>query len=83
MKEKPNVTLPGKVKKIIAPPVPNEPEKAEINVEGADPLYEEIRIKNSLRDKNGDEVRLKKGADVEVTVEAHAQATVPKSTTEK
>lgn len=83
MKEKPSVTLPGKVKKIIAPPVPSEPEKAEINVEGADPLYEEIRIKNSLRDKNGDEVRLKKGADVEVTVEAHEQATVPKSKTEK
>ena len=83
MKEKPNVTLAGKVKKIIAPPVPNEPEKAEINVQGADPLYGEIRIKNSLRDKNGDEVRLKKGADVEVTVEAHAQATVPKSKTEK
>jgi hypothetical protein len=30
VKEKPNVTLPGKVKKIIAPPVPDEPEKAEI-----------------------------------------------------
>jgi hypothetical protein len=83
VKEKPNVTLPGKVKKIIAPPVPSESEKAEINVEGADPLYQEIRIKNSLRDKNGDEVELKKGADVEVTIEAHEQATVPKSKAEK
>jgi hypothetical protein len=52
-------------------------------LKGPTPLYEEIRIKNSLRDKNGDEVGLKKGADVEVTVEAHEQATVPKSKTEK
>ena len=67
MTEKPNVTLPGKVEKIIEPAGPSEPEKAEISVEGADPLYQEIRIENSLTDENGDEVRLKKGAQVEVT----------------
>ena len=58
---------------------PKEPEKAEISIEGADPLYQEIRIENSLTDENGDEVRLKKGAEVDVTVEAEKSATTPKS----
>jgi len=78
MKEKPNVTLPGKVEKIIKSPDPSEPEKAEISIEGADTLYQEIRIENSLTDENGEEVRLKKGVEVEVTVEAEKDATTPK-----
>ena len=78
MTEKPNVTLPGKVEKIIQSPDPSEPEKVEISVEGADTLYQEIRIENLLTDENGDEVRLKKGAEVEVTVEAEKDATTPK-----
>jgi len=76
MTEKPSVTLPGKVEKIIPPLAPSEPEKAQILVEGADTLYREIRIENSLTDENGDEVRLKKGAEVDVTVEADKDATV-------
>jgi hypothetical protein len=75
--EKPNVTLPGKVEKIIKSVDPSEPDKAEISVEGADTLYQEIRIENALTDENGHEVRLKKGADVEVTVEAEKDATDP------
>jgi len=42
-KNKAEVTLPGKVEKIIPPISPDEPEKAQINVEGADDLYREIR----------------------------------------
>jgi hypothetical protein len=76
MTEKPNVTLPGRVEKIIESG-PSEPEKAEISIEGADPLYQEIRIENSLTDENGDEVRLKKGAEVDVTIEAEKTATAP------
>jgi hypothetical protein len=79
MTEKSNVTLPGKVEKIIESPYPSEPEKAQISVEGADPLFQEIRIENSLTDENGDEVRLKEGAEVEVTVEAEKDATIPKT----
>jgi len=79
MKEKPSVTLPGKVEKIIKPADPREPEKAQIAIEGADTLYKEIRIENSLKDKNGGEVRLKKDADVDVTVEADKGATSPKA----
>ena len=78
MTEKPNVTLPGKVEKIIESVGPREPEKAQISVEGADTLYQEIRIENSLTDENGRQVRLKKGAEVEVTVEAEKDATEPK-----
>ena len=70
MSEKPNVTLPGKVEKIIKSADPREPEKAQIAIEGADTLYKEIRIENTLTDKNGEKVRLKKDAEVDVTLEA-------------
>ena len=79
MPEKPSVKMPGTVEKIIQPVHPSQPEKAQISVEGADDLYREIRIENSLTDENGDEVRLKKGAEVEITVEADPEATTPKS----
>lgn len=77
MGDKPNVTLPGKVEKIIPAPRPEDPEKAQISVDGADTLYREIRIENELTDENGEKVRLKKGADVEVKVEADKDATLP------
>ena len=48
-------------------------------MEGADHLYRELRIENTLTDENGDEVRLKPGAEVEVTIEAEASATTPKN----
>jgi hypothetical protein len=77
MHEKPSATMPGTVEKIIKSPLPDEPEKAQISVDGADPLYREIRIDNTLTNENGEEVRLKPGAQVEVTVEAEAEATIP------
>jgi hypothetical protein len=70
MPEKPNVILPGTVEKIIPSPHPSEPEKAQIGVNDGDDLYKEIRIENVLQDENGNEVALKEGAEVEVTVEA-------------
>jgi len=75
---KPSVTLPGTVEKIIKPLHPSMPEKAEIAVEGADELYQEIRIDNTLTDKHGDKVQLKEGARVAVTVEAETDATKAK-----
>ena len=47
-------------------------------MEGADSLYQEIRIENSLTE-NGNEVCLQEGTDVDVTVEAEKDATTPKS----
>lgn len=79
MTARPSVTLPGTVEKIIAPPRPNEPGKAQISIEGADDLYREIRIENSLTEQNGNEVSLKKGAEVQITVEADKEATIPKT----
>jgi hypothetical protein len=77
--KRPSATLPGTVEKIIKSPIPDEPEKAQITVEGADDLYREIRIDNALTNEDGEEVSLKLGAQVEVTVEAEAEATTPKS----
>jgi len=73
-------TLPGTVQKIIHSPDPNIPEKAEIAVQGAEELYKEIRIENTLTDEQGNAVKLKPGAEVEVTVEAPPEAVVPKDT---
>ena len=68
--EKPSATLPGVVQKIIKSPHPSVPEKAEIEVKGADDLYREIRVDNVLTDKDGNDVHLKKGAEVDLTIEA-------------
>ena len=73
-----SVTLPGTVDKVIKSPDPSEPDKAQIVVEGADELYREIRIDNALQTDKGEEVALKPGTDVDVTVEASADATTPK-----
>ena len=73
------VTLPGTVKKVIPPIHPSMPEKAEISVEGADELYREIRVENALNDEHGNEVSLKPGAEVQVTIEADADARKPKN----
>jgi hypothetical protein len=75
--EKPSITLPGTVEKIIKPPIPEMPEKAQISVEGADDLYKEIRLENSLTNEKGEEVKLKEGAKVEVTLEADPKDTTP------
>jgi hypothetical protein len=75
MSENASVTLPGRVDKIIHSEETSDPEKAQISIEGADDLYREVRIENTLTDENGHEVRLKKGAEVEVTVEADRHAT--------
>lgn len=76
--EKLKVTKPGVVEKIINSPWPDEPEKAQIAVEGADHLYREIRIDNTLEDKNGNKVKLKEHAEVDVVVEADLEDTVPR-----
>lgn len=73
--DKATVTLPGKVEKVIPPIHPSLPEKAQISVEAADELYREIRVENTLSDERGNEVSLKLGAEVDITIEADADAT--------
>jgi hypothetical protein len=76
--ERAAVTLPGTVEKIIPSIDPDEPEKAQIAITGAEELYREIRVENSLQDATGKEVGLKEGAEVEVTIAAQPEATKPK-----
>ena len=69
--KKASATLPGRVERIIKPhPHSGEAEKAQIEVEGADHLYKEIRVPNRLIDDEGHKVKLKQGATVEVKIEA-------------
>jgi hypothetical protein len=67
--EQQSATMPGTIVKII-PPRPSRPEKAQIAIDRADHAHRDLRIENSLTNENGDEVKLKKGAHVEVTVSA-------------
>lgn len=68
--EKPCRTLPGKVQRIIAPLVPGDLEKAEISVDGADNLYCEIRIEDTMTNAHGEIVSLRPGAVVNIIIEA-------------
>jgi hypothetical protein len=78
--EKPAVTLPGVVERIVKPITPSEPEKAQIVIQGADDLYREIRVENTLANAAGEKVRLKPGAEVDVTIEAPAESVEKKPT---
>jgi hypothetical protein len=68
--EQPSAVMTGTVDEIIPSPSPSRPEKARIAVDGAGQRDRHLRIENVLTDENGDDVRLKKGARVEVTVTA-------------
>lgn len=70
--------LTATVKKIIKSYSPDEPEKAEVVIHEADPLYREIRIENVVKDEKGQEARLRQGAQVDVVVEADSNATIKK-----
>ena len=78
-KEKPSTTLPGTVEKIIKPIAPSEPVKAQITIEGAEDLYREIRVENTLKNEKGEEVTVKEGASVEVTIKADEKDTNKKA----
>jgi hypothetical protein len=68
MPEKPSVTVSGTVQKVLQ--FPSKPEKAQIAIEGPDHVHKEIRIENSLTDESGQEVELKTGDKVKVTIKA-------------
>jgi hypothetical protein len=70
--EQPSTTMPGTVDKIMPPTGPRQPERAQIAVGGTDQRYRNLRIENALTDEHGDDVRLKKGAQVDITVTAKA-----------
>jgi predicted DNA-binding antitoxin AbrB/MazE fold protein len=78
--ERPAKKLPAVVEKIVKPVSPEEPEKVQIAVHGADDLYREIRVENTLENAAGEKVRLKQGAEVDVIIEAPPDAVEKKPT---
>ena len=76
--ERPSVSMAGTVDKIIPSRHRSQPEKAQIGVDNAARRYRNLRIENSLTDENGDEVKLRKGAHVEVTVAAEGETSTAK-----
>jgi hypothetical protein len=68
--EQPSATMAGIVDKIVPSPRPGQPEQAQIAVDGAARRYRNLRIDNTLTDEHGDDVKLEKGARVDVTVTA-------------
>jgi hypothetical protein len=78
--ERPAKKLPAVVEKIVKPLHPEEPEKVQIAVHGADDLYREIRVENTLENATGEQVRLKQGAEVDVIIEAPPDAVEKKPT---
>jgi hypothetical protein len=74
--EQPSAIVPGTVDKIIPSPSPSQPEKAQIAVDGADRRFRNLRIENALTDEHGDDVKLKKGAHVDVTVTAEPKTPI-------
>lgn len=74
VREQPSVSLPATVDKIIPSRRPGKSERAQIGVDGSDRLYRKLRIDNALFDEHGDDVKLKRGAHVEVTVTAEPES---------
>ncbi len=78
MGKKKRKKLHGTVEKVIKPVISSEPEKAQIGIQEADDLYREIRIENVVTDESGEKAHLKPGAQVDVIVEAHSDASTKK-----
>jgi hypothetical protein len=79
MIEKPSVTLPETVEKVIPSMSPQEAGTVQIRVETPHQLYREVRIENTLTNESGGKVSLKLGSPVEVTITAEAGSTIVQS----
>ena len=74
--EEPSITMLGtvdnrlrlRVRQVIPSLGPSQPEKAQIAVEVTDHRHRDLRIENKPTDEHGDDVKLRKGAQVEATV---------------
>jgi hypothetical protein len=73
--QQPRTVMPGTVDKIIHLRTPRSRETAQISIEG-EAKYRELRVENSLTDEHGDEVKLTKGDQVQVTVTAEGKRKV-------
>jgi hypothetical protein len=62
------ITLIGTVEKVIPAIEDYRAETAQITVAGAEELYREIRVENAFRNAAGSPVRLRQGAELEITI---------------
>ncbi|HZR58283.1 MAG TPA: hypothetical protein VFA74_15520 [Terriglobales bacterium] len=83
MTGKPSTNLSGTVEKIIKSVNPADPEKVEIAVEQAEHLYREVRVENKLTNSDGETVKLKPGAQVDIVIEADREHTTKPDEPEK
>ena len=68
--------LKGKVEKVLPSFGNDGVEKAQVEIQEADPLYRELRVENVLTDDEGKKQKLKPGAHVDVILEADSDAVV-------
>jgi hypothetical protein len=68
--ERPALIMDGTVLKVVRSRRADKPDSAQIALNVVEKQHRDLRIENSLTDEHGDDVKLKKGAPVEVTVTA-------------
>lgn len=67
----------GRVRRVIKPSHPGMHEKVQIEVDGANELYRDLRIENAMEDGNGNKAKLKEEMPVEVVIETREEPAVP------
>ena len=78
MRKKKQKKMRSCVQKVIQPLIPGEPERAQIGIDEAEHLYREIRVENVVTDEKGEKGSLKPGVEVDIILEADADATTKK-----
>jgi hypothetical protein len=74
--ELPSASVPGTVLKIIPPNRVGQPESAEIGLDAPDERNRDLRIENTLTNEHGQDVKLKRGARVDVNITARDQTSI-------
>ena len=64
------VTLRGSVEGIVSYVGTQSSDVVQVVIEGAEPLYREIRIRNPFQDANGNVITLQADSEVEITIRA-------------
>ncbi len=74
-RDRPYKTVSAVVNKLLKPSS-STPEKVEICIGAAEPLFRELRLDNTMTTPQGEVVALKQGVHVDVTFEADAADTI-------
>jgi hypothetical protein len=74
--ELPSTSVPGVVRRIVPPNRLGQPEAAEIGLDAPDERNRDLRIENTLTNEHGQDVKLKRGARVDVNITARDQTSI-------